>query len=103
VVLPENPNYYDLKGTGATFSIGQAEQGGIYHGGRTNFEVDAPMATSWGSQNSWVSPLTPGAFFLFSLQNTNFAAIIGAKAQKREDGKKWHNRKRGWRISPPWT
>ncbi len=36
----ENPNYYDFKGSGAAFSIGQAEHGGIYHGGRTNFEVE---------------------------------------------------------------
>lgn len=36
----DNPNYYDFKGAGATFSIGQAEHGGIYHGGRTNFEVE---------------------------------------------------------------
>ncbi|MCI9553041.1 MAG: VOC family protein [Acutalibacter sp.] len=36
----EKPNYYDFKGSGATFSIGQAEHGGIYHGGRINFEVD---------------------------------------------------------------
>lgn len=37
------PSYYDFlgpEGKGATFSIGQAEHGGIYHGGRTNFEVE---------------------------------------------------------------
>ncbi|NBJ89817.1 VOC family protein [Acutalibacter sp. 1XD8-36] len=36
----DEPTYYDFKGTGATFSIGQAEHSGIYHGGRTNFEVE---------------------------------------------------------------
>lgn len=39
----DNPNYYDFKGfdgKGAVFSIGQAEHGGVYHGGRTNFEVE---------------------------------------------------------------
>lgn len=39
----DNPNYYDFlgpEGGGATFSIGQAEHGGIYHGGRTNFTVE---------------------------------------------------------------
>lgn len=36
----DEPVYYDFKGTGATFSIGQAEHSWIYHGGRTNFEVE---------------------------------------------------------------
>ena len=35
-----SPGYCDFKGSGACFSIGQAEHGGIYHGGRTNFEVE---------------------------------------------------------------
>ena len=39
--MPEdNPTYYDFKGDGACFSIGLADGGKIYHGGRTNFEVE---------------------------------------------------------------
>ena len=36
----ENPVYYDFKGTGVCFAIGLAEGGKIYHGGRTNFDVE---------------------------------------------------------------
>lgn len=36
----ENPVYYDFKGIGVCFSIGLAEVGNIYHGGRTNFKAE---------------------------------------------------------------
>lgn len=56
----DNPNYYDFKGpdTGATFSIGQAEHGGIYHGGRTNFQVEDVDAL-WESLKDKVTVVEP--------------------------------------------
>lgn len=36
----DNPTYYDFKGVGVCFAIGLAENGKIYHGGRTNFQTE---------------------------------------------------------------
>lgn len=57
----DNPSYYDFKGfedAGAAFSIGLAEHEGIYHGGRTNFQVEDVDAL-WDSLQDKVKVIEP--------------------------------------------